>query len=69
MEREREPEALPAGIGGLENEQQGLAQHLSDPALYGDPQQAQAIAARLAAIDDELHALLERWESLETRLK
>lgn len=66
---QRELEALPERIATLEAEQQILAQRLSDPALYGDPQQAQAVAARLAAIDDELLALLERWENLETRLK
>ncbi len=63
----RELEALPERIGALETEQKNLTARLEDPALYQQPQQAQAIAARLAAIDDELLALLERWEALEAR--
>lgn len=66
---QRELAALPERIAALEAEQQDLAQRLSDPALYGDSQQAQAVATRLAAIDEELLTLLERWENLETRLK
>ena len=46
----------------------GLSQRLADPAIYQrDPQAAQKAAERLAAIDDELTALLERWEILEAR--
>jgi len=48
--------------------QQQLTQQLEDPAFYQrDAQAAQAAAQRLAAIDDELMVLLERWEVLETR--
>lgn len=65
----RELESLPARIAGLEEEQKGLAARLEDPDLYrGDPAQAQAFSARLAAIDEELLSLLERWEALEARL-
>jgi ATP-binding cassette subfamily F protein uup len=64
---QRELEALPERIAALEAEQKPLTARLEDPALYHDPQAAQAVAARLAAIDEELLALLERWELLEQR--
>ncbi len=63
----RELEALPERIAALEAEQQALTARLEDPALYDKPQDAQAVAARLAAIEDELLGLLERWEQLEQR--
>jgi ATP-binding cassette subfamily F protein uup len=63
---QRELEALPDRIAALEAEQQDLTRRLEDPALYqGDSMAAQGHAARLAAIEDELLALLERWEVLE----
>ena len=65
---QRELEALPGNIAVLEGEQADLSQRLADPAIYQrDPQAAQQAAERLAAIDDELMALLERWEILEAR--
>jgi ATP-binding cassette subfamily F protein uup len=65
---QRELEALPERIAALEAEQGGLTQMLEDPALYQrDAQAAQQASARLAAIDDELMGLLERWEALEAR--
>ncbi|MBL8487305.1 MAG: ATP-binding cassette domain-containing protein [Rhodocyclaceae bacterium] len=64
----RELEGLPNRIGELEAEQAALAGELENPSLYArDPDGARAKAARLAAIDDELTALLERWEALECR--
>lgn len=65
---QRELEALPERIATLESEQQTLTARLEDPALYQqDPLAAQQASARLAAIDEELMALLERWEALEAR--
>ena len=65
---QRELEALPDKIAGLEAEQATLTGKLEDPAIYQtDPKGAQQAAERLAAIDDELMALLERWEALEAR--
>ncbi len=65
---QRELEALPGKIADLEAEQAQLTQRLEDPALYlDDPAAAQKAAERLSAIDDELMALLERWEALEAR--
>jgi ATP-binding cassette subfamily F protein uup len=57
---------LPGRIGALEDEQKEIASRLEDPALYqSDPQAANALSTRLAEIDGELMALLERWEELE----
>ena len=65
---QRELEALPDRIAALEAEQKSLTGRLEDPALYArDPQAAQGMASRLSEIDDALLALLERWESLESR--
>ncbi len=65
---QRELEALPEKIAALESEQVNLTGLLEDPALYQrDPAAAQQASERLAAIDDELMELLERWESLESR--
>jgi ATP-binding cassette subfamily F protein uup len=44
-----------------------IAERLADPALYqAEPQEAQRLSARLGEIDDQLLALLERWEALES---
>ena len=68
FKEQRELEALPGNIAVLEGEQADLSQRLADPVIYQtDPQAAQKAAERLAAIDDELTTLLERWEILEAR--
>jgi ATP-binding cassette subfamily F protein uup len=62
----KELEALPGRIEALELEQARLNERLADPALYRE--QAEAVAGlkqRLEAIEAELLALLERWETLE----
>ena len=65
---QRELEGLPERIATLEAEQGELTRRLEDPALYQrDAKAAQLASERLAAIDDELLALLERWEALESR--
>jgi len=65
---QRELEALPGKIADLEGEQADLTKRLEDPTIYQtDPQAAQKAAERLAAIDEELMVLLERWEALEGR--
>ena len=62
----RELEALPARIEALENEQKQIGLRLADPALYrDDPAQAQDLNRRVAQIEDELTACLQRWEQLE----
>ncbi|QLQ25960.1 MAG: ATP-binding cassette domain-containing protein [Dechloromonas sp.] len=64
----RELDDLPDRIAALESEQAELGRRLADASIYqSDPQGAQRAAERLALIDDELMALLERWETLEAR--
>jgi ABC transport system ATP-binding/permease protein len=63
---QRELEALPAQIAALEAEQARLQARLGEPEVFVvATDEATAAAQRLAAIDDELLALLERWEGLE----
>jgi ABC transport system ATP-binding/permease protein len=62
---QRELEALPALIDALEQEQRAIQEELSDGGLYrDDPPRAAQLAERVAAIEDELMAALERWEHL-----
>ncbi|HEY1231474.1 MAG TPA: ATP-binding cassette domain-containing protein, partial [Ramlibacter sp.] len=62
---QRELEALPALIEGLEKEQATLNAELGDGSLYAsDPGRAAQLATRSAAIEDELMAALERWDAL-----
>lgn len=63
----KELESLPGMIEALESEQATLTSQLSDPNLYGDAVAAQKVATRLAAIEEELLQLLERWEVLENK--
>jgi ATP-binding cassette subfamily F protein uup len=66
---QRELESLPEKIAALEGEQADLTRRLEDPSIYQtDPQAAKTAAERLAAIDDELMVMLERWEALESRV-
>ena len=61
----RELEQLPQQIAALEAEQKAISQQLADPDFYQSVgADASALSQRLAAIDDELLALLERWEAL-----
>ena len=62
----RELAELPGKIAALEDEQKAIAARLEDPALYqGAPLEAQQLSERMAAIDEELLLLLERWAELE----
>jgi ATP-binding cassette subfamily F protein uup len=62
---QRELEALPARIDALETEQKSIQASLADGSLYrDDPARAVALAARSAAIEEELMAALERWDAL-----
>jgi ATP-binding cassette subfamily F protein uup len=68
----RELESLPQRIAALEAEQKRLGEQLASPDTYrgGQPGEAadlKAMNARFAAIEEELLACLERWESLEAR--
>jgi ATP-binding cassette subfamily F protein uup len=65
---QRELQALPARIEALELEQAALAARLNDPASFRrDARERRADQERAQAIEIELLALLEKWESLERR--
>jgi ATP-binding cassette subfamily F protein uup len=60
--------ALPEKIAALENEQAELTAQMSDPAFYEQPDDKTApVLSRMAAIDDELARLMDRWSDLEAR--
>jgi ABC transport system ATP-binding/permease protein len=62
---QRELEALPALIEGLENEQKALHAELADGSLYvSDSARAARLSERSVQIDGELTTALERWEIL-----
>ena len=63
----RELEALPKKIAALEQEQQLLQHQLSDANFYAKPAAEVLLTnQRLAAIEEELLVLLERWTILES---
>jgi ATP-binding cassette subfamily F protein uup len=62
---QRELEALPARITALEAEQQQITETLSGAEIYAtEPQRVATLQARHAAIEAELLATMERWETL-----
>ena len=62
---QRELDALPAQIAALEQEQAQLQALLADGSLFvQNPVLATQYSQRVAVIDDELLAHLERWEAL-----
>ena len=68
----RELEALPDRIAALEAEQTSLHARMADSALYEQAaqdatQEALHINTRLAALEVELDAAMQRWEELEAR--
>lgn len=64
---QRELDALPERIAGLEAEQARLQAELQGGQLYGsDPARAAQVSARIAEIEDGLMAALERWERLSS---
>jgi ATP-binding cassette subfamily F protein uup len=65
FKEKRELDELPARIEALEAEQKAIDAQLADGSLYASqPLAAAALAARHAAIDEQLLATLERWEAL-----
>ncbi|MFM2347018.1 MAG: hypothetical protein RL654_1771, partial [Pseudomonadota bacterium] len=65
---QRELDELPARIAALEAEQKALGELLNGTELYArSPEKVAGTHARFAAIDEELLALLERWEALGSR--
>ncbi|MBL0224537.1 MAG: ATP-binding cassette domain-containing protein [Geobacteraceae bacterium] len=66
FKEERELEALPETIAGLEREQEQLHARLSDPELYKSAgAEVASINARLAGLERELADAYQRWEELE----
>lgn len=62
---QRELEKIPAKIAALENEQAGLQKKLQDPNFFvQSAKEATQATERLGHIEEELMALLERWEIL-----
>jgi ABC transport system ATP-binding/permease protein len=62
---QRELEALPGLIDTLEQEQKAIQAELGRGTIYSeDPARAAQLATRMAAIEEELMAALERWEAL-----
>jgi len=70
---QRELDGLPERIAALETEQAELNHRLADPATYqalsatGLSPDLAGMNARVAAIDEEMLLLLERWQVLEQR--
>jgi ATP-binding cassette subfamily F protein uup len=68
FKEQRELDELPARIEALEAEQKSLGDELAGTALYTTtPQRVPQVQARYAQIEEELMALLERWETLTNR--
>ncbi|HEY6873263.1 MAG TPA: ATP-binding cassette domain-containing protein [Geobacteraceae bacterium] len=67
FKEERELEALPERIAGLEGEQEELHRRLADPEFYRTAGgEVARLNARLAEIDRELEEAYRRWEELES---
>ena len=67
---QRELEELPNIMAKLEDEQAVLAGQLSHPDFYKKtPAEGKRLNARMAEIEQELLAALEKWEEIETRSK
>ena len=64
----RELQALPGKIDGLEQEQKHIALRLNEPTLYRENSgEVKLLQKRLAVIEDELMACFSRWEELESK--
>jgi ATP-binding cassette subfamily F protein uup len=66
FKEQRELDAIPGQVAALEAEQAALQAKLADPGFFvRAAAEAASAAARLPVIEEELLALLERWETLE----
>lgn len=64
----RELQALPGKIDGLEQEQKHIALRLNEPTLYRENSgEVKLLQNRLASIENELMACFSRWEELESK--
>jgi ABC transport system ATP-binding/permease protein len=65
--QQRQLEEIPKKIAALEDEQKTIQKALADGSLYAkDTGKAQAFSVRFSEIEEELLALLETWESLQS---
>jgi ATP-binding cassette subfamily F protein uup len=68
FKEQRELEEIPRRIEALEHEQEEIAAALGAGTLYRDnPQHARQLQARADQIEQELMAVMARWEELERR--
>ncbi len=68
FKEQREFEALPSKIDGLEREQRQLRQESESPAFYKErPEHIRTVLARVETVGHELEAALARWLELEER--
>jgi ATP-binding cassette subfamily F protein uup len=68
FKEQRELEQLPDRIAALEAEQTGLQSRLAAPGFYQGPADAINVTQqRLAQLDTEINAAMNRWEVLESR--
>jgi len=64
----RELEGLPDAIAEIEAQQEALTAELADPGLYQDnPDRVATINDELAALEEKLGELFDRWEQLESK--
>ncbi len=64
----KELETLPDAIAEVESQQEALTAELSNPELYQqNPERAGQINAELAALEEKLETLFDRWETLEAK--
>lgn len=64
----KELAGLPDRIAALETEAAAINHQLADGSLYrSQPEQVKTLQARLQSIDNEMEALMLRWEDLESR--
>ncbi|SAL18118.1 ATP-binding cassette domain-containing protein [Caballeronia telluris] len=70
FKEQRELDALPGKIAALEAEQKAVGAQLEDGSIFAkDAKEGARLSERHAAIDEELLAVLERWEELEAKRK
>lgn len=65
----RRLEALEDEISGREDEKAKLEEALCDPGAHADPDRMRELAARMAAVEEELAGLMDQWEDLSGQIE
>jgi ATP-binding cassette subfamily F protein 3 len=65
----RRLEALEDEISGREDEKAKLEEALCDPGAHADPDRMRELAARMAAVEEELAGLMDQWENLSGQIE